>query len=154
MARTFYQNSTINPATMNFNFAHIYSTRRDMRDKALIDGVYPGRYVLVEYDKAYEPVTRDANGNFQFNDSFSYKLAYAGNYDGNAPLDVYTVNYNGTTYTAGTGQTFLTSVKNDMNYVIVYKPDIQTGSEEQADGQTYDVVTGIKERVIVNNIFQ
>ena len=107
MARTFYQNPAINPATMNFNFAHVYSNRQEMEDKKRTDGVYPGRYVLIEYEKEFEPIVKDNNCKWDFNNSYSYKKLYALEYvveDETAqevnyiPNNVTRVTYNGVRY--------------------------------------------------------
>lgn len=48
----FYGNIT-NTARTQFQFDVIYSSRKFMDDNCTIDGIYPGRYALVEYDKSF-----------------------------------------------------------------------------------------------------
>ena len=45
----FYGNIT-NTSKTQFQFDKIYSSRYDMESQARTDGIYTGRYVLVEYD--------------------------------------------------------------------------------------------------------
>lgn len=151
MARTFYQNPAINPATMNFNFAHVYSNRQEMENKKRTDGVYPGRYILIEYDKAFEPISINNQGELDFNNSYSYKKVYALEYvveDETAselnyiPNNVTRVTYNGVRYDiSNEADTFLTSVKENQSKVITYSDHIIYDD--------YDIPVGITKGTIV-----
>lgn len=50
---SFYGNIT-NTSKTQFQFDKIYSNRYEMEQKKSTDGIYAGRYVLIEYDKAYQ----------------------------------------------------------------------------------------------------
>lgn len=50
---SFYGNIT-NTSKTQFQFDKIYSNRYEMEQKKSIDGIYAGRYVLIEYDSAYQ----------------------------------------------------------------------------------------------------
>ena len=151
MARTFYQNPAINPATMNFNFAHVYSNRQEMEDKKRTDGVYPGRYVLIEYEKEFEPIVKDNNGKWDFNNSYSYKKLYALEYvveDETAqevnyiPNNVTRVTYNGVRYDiSGEADSFLTSVKENESKVVLYSDHVTYDD--------YDIPIGVTKGMVV-----
>ena len=148
MARTFYQNPAINPATMNFNFAHVYSNRYEMDTKCLTDGIYPGRYVLVEYDKAFEPITKNNQGEWEFSNSYSYKKAYALNYDENGGIiNVIRVSHGGHQYEIENGaSTFLTSLASSEERVILYSNNLSYDENDVPIGVTKDTI------VVVGNL--
>lgn len=150
MARTFYQNPAINPATMNFNFAHVYSNRYEMDTKCLTDGIYPGRYVLVEYDKAFEPISKNNQGEWEFSNSYSYKKAYALNYDENGGIvNVIRVSYGGRQYEiSNDASTFLTSLANSEERVILYSNSLSYDEFDVPIGVTKDTI------VVVGNLDQ
>lgn len=150
MARTFYQNPAINPATMNFNFAHVYSNRYEMDTKCLTDGIYPGRYVLVEYDKAFEPISKNNQGEWEFSNSYSYKKAYALNYDGNGGIiNVIRVSYGGHEYEiSNDASTFLTSLASSEERVILYSNSLSYDEFDVPIGVTKDTI------VVVSNLDQ
>lgn len=139
MARTFYQNSAINPATMNFNFAHVYSNRYEMDTKTITDGIYPGRYVLVEYDKNFEPVTKNEQGKYDYLNSYSYKTVYALKYNNGIPQAQSVVNYNNNRYTTTKG-TYLTSVELEESHVILYSDSVTYDEYDVPIGVTKDTV--------------
>jgi hypothetical protein len=65
MEKQIYGNIT-NTARTQFQFDKIYSNRVEMDDACLNDGIYAGRYVLVEYDEnpargATELIKKGAN---------------------------------------------------------------------------------------------
>ena len=77
MARTFYHNVGGNTAAANFNITRIYPNKQELVGNAVNDGVYPGSYVLIDYDKDYNPATYDVtSGKWSFDPSFAYKLGW------------------------------------------------------------------------------
>ena len=50
---SFYGNIT-NTSKTQFQFDKIYPNRYEMERQKSTDGIYAGRYVLVEYDSAYQ----------------------------------------------------------------------------------------------------
>lgn len=77
MARTFYHNIGGNTSASNFNIARIYPNKKELLLNASTDGIYPGSYVLVDYDKDYNPATYDsASEKWSFDPSFAYKLGW------------------------------------------------------------------------------
>lgn len=77
MARTFYHNVGGNTAAANFNITRIYPNKQELIGNAVNDGVYPGSYVLIDYDKDYNPATYDVtSGKWSFDPSFAYKLGW------------------------------------------------------------------------------
>lgn len=148
MARTFYHNTAINPATMNFNFAHVYSNRYEMDTKGALDGIYPGRYVLVDYDKAFEPVTRNEDGSYSYANSYSYKYAYSYEYSSNGLPNNRTriTTTDGKTYTVTTGDTFLFCVEGDVDRYVAYSTKDTWGKNATADA--YELTTVTKDTVI------
>lgn len=148
MARTFYHNTAINPATMNFNFAHVYSNRYEMDTKGALDGIYPGRYVLVDYDKAFEPVTRNEDGSYSYANSYSYKYAYSYEYSSDGLPNNWTriTTTDGKTYTVTTGDTFLFCVEGDVDKYVKYSTQDTWGKNATADA--YELTTVTKDTVI------
>lgn len=148
MARTFYHNTAINPATMNFNFAHVYSNRYEMDTKRALDGIYPGRYVLVDYDKAFEPVTRNEDGSYSYANSYSYKYAYSYEYSNDGLPNNWTriTTTDGKTYTVTTGDTFLFYVEGDVDKYVKYSTKDTWGKNATADA--YELTTVTKDTVI------
>lgn len=77
MARTFYHNVGGNTSASNFNIARIYPNKKELLLNASTDGIYPGSYVLVDYDKDYNPATYDSTSEkWSFDPSFAYKLGW------------------------------------------------------------------------------
>lgn len=52
----------------SFTFDHIYPTRKQMDDAANTDGVFMGRYVLVEYDETPISAYYNFDDNWFYND--------------------------------------------------------------------------------------
>lgn len=57
----FYGNVT-NTSGSQFQFDRIYTNRCEMEINAKLDGIYAGRYVLIEYDNDYYPIVYQKNG--------------------------------------------------------------------------------------------
>lgn len=77
MARIFYHNIGGNTSASNFNITRIYPNKEELLLNASTDGIYPGSYVLVDYDKDYNPAVYDSTSEkWSFDPSFAYKLGW------------------------------------------------------------------------------
>lgn len=85
----FYGNIT-NTNKTQFTFDKIYSSRKAMDDNANGDGIYLGRYVLIEYDSApidqYIRLYKDSNRRFYLSSNYEVRVKYSidDNHDGTA----------------------------------------------------------------------
>mgnify|MGYP007037158350 CR=1 FL=1 len=85
----FYGNIT-NTNKTQFTFDKIYSSRKAMDDNANGDGIYLGRYVLIEYDSApidqYIQLYKDSNKRFYLSSNHEVRVKYSidDNHDGTA----------------------------------------------------------------------
>ena len=85
--------------SQSFQFDRIYPNRKAMQDAQMVDGgdgVYPGRYVLVEYGERYEVSYSEVNFNFDPNEIYYQQVGE----DTYQQVDITDFNQNETYYIA------------------------------------------------------
>ena len=107
----FYGNIT-NTARTQFQFDKIYSNRYEMDNNKAIDGIYAGRYVLIEYDSEVNL------------DNF-WRVEPVTTYVGDNGVTYYIFNYNPTHNTTSQADTLLTkTTAKTSDFQIVYTADL------------------------------
>ena len=164
----FYGNIT-NTARTQFQFDRIYSSRIEMDTQKFQDGIFAGRYVLVEYDKdlrldTFLRVVFDEAGN-AYNQEIEAKpvikvsdmkkranpYVYVADKNIDPSLGIAAKNcvfyvWTNTEASDSVNATFKEAVKSENNYTINYKLD----TEKYGEGRGYD--STVWQKMYIDNI--